>query len=323
MPISFPAPPRSKASTRRFVSALLAAALLAVALPSAAQRSQPAQILDVRDARFVTEQALVARLVHARYRLLGEIHDDPAHHAIRGRLLQEIAGAGVRPTVVMEQFDLDHDDTLRAAQQSGATAEQVADAGALDRKGWQWPLHEPVIAAALAAKLQIRAGNLPRSALFEPEATLAGNASLRARFDSARWTKAQARKLRHDIVIDHCGQLPAAIVPRLVLAQRVRDAAMAQALVDDATGDGAILIAGNGHVRRDLGVPVYLNADVSDAAAIVSVGFVEADPAKRMTPELAHALAQRYATFDFVWLTPPIARPDPCDAFRRTPRRSH
>lgn len=317
MQILFPAPPRSKASTRRFVSALLAAALVAVALPSAADPSLTGRILDVHDARFVTEQALVGRLVHARYRLLGEIHDDSAHHAIRSRLLEAIAGAGVHPAVVMEQFDLDHDDALRAAQQSGATAEQIADAGALDRKGWQWPLHEPIIAAALAAKLPLRAGNLSRSALFEPEATLATNVSLRARFDSACWTAAQARKLRRDIVVDHCGRLPANTVPRLVLAQRARDAAMAQALVDDATPDGAILIAGNGHVRRDLGVPVYLDVDAGDAAAIVSVGFVEVDPAKRATAELARTLAKHYAAFDYIWLTPPIARPDPCAVFRR------
>ena len=323
MPISFPALPHSKASTRRFVSALLVAALFALALPSAADPSQPAQILDVRDARFVTEQELVARLVHARYRLLGEIHDDPAHHAIRGRLLEAIAGAGVHPAVVMEQFDLDHDDALRVAQQSGATAEQIADAGVLDRKGWQWPLHEPIIAAALAAKLPLRAGNLSRSTLYEPEATLAANASLRARFDSARWTAAQGRELSHEIVVDHCGQLPKSIVPRLVLAQRLRDAAMAQALVDDATPDGAILIAGNGHVLRDLGVPVYLDAGAGGAAVIVSVGFVEVEPAKRATPAFARTLAKRSAAFDYIWLTPPIARPDPCDVFRRAPKRLH
>ncbi|HLX28158.1 MAG TPA: ChaN family lipoprotein [Casimicrobiaceae bacterium] len=317
MPISCPAPPRSKASTPRFVNAVLVVALVAVALPGAAEPLLPARILDVHDARFVSEQALVARLVHARYRLLGEIHDDPAHHAIRGRLLEAIAGAGVHPAVVMEQFDLDHDDALRVAQQSGATAEQIAEAGALDRKGWQWPLHEPIIGAALAAKLPVRAGNLSRSALFEPEATLAANASLRARFDSARWTAGQARKLRHDIVVDHCGQLPENIVPRLVLAQRLRDAAMAQALVDDATPDGAILIAGNGHVRRDLGVPVDLDAGAGGAAAIVSVGFVEVESAKRATPAFARTLAKRYAAFDYIWLTAPIARPDRCAVFRR------
>lgn len=322
MPTSFPAPPRSKASTLRFASALLAAALVAVALPNAAEPLPPARILDVHDARFVSEQVLVARLVHARYRLLGEIHDDPAHHAIRARLLEAIARAGLHPAVVMEQFDLDHDDALRAAQQPGATAEQIADAGALDRKGWQWPLHEPVIAAALAGTLPLRAGNLPRSALFEPETTLSANAPLRARFGSARWTGAQARKLRHDIVVDHCGQLPASVVPRLVLAQRVRDAAMAQALVDDETPDGVILIAGNGHVRRDLGVPVYLRADAGDATTIVSVGFVEVEAAQRASPEFARKLAKRYASFDYIELTPPIARPDPCDAFRRTPMRS-
>src|SRR5439155_15184454 len=101
-----------------------------------------------------------------------------------------------------------------------------------------------------------------------------------ARLRAARWTGREAATLRADIVESHCNKLPEAVVPRLVLAQRVRDAAMAQALVNDATADGAILIAGNGHVRNDLGVPVYLHAPgLPDAAAqSISLALIEVAP---------------------------------------------
>ena len=271
----------------------------------------------------MTEAALVAALVRARYRLLGEIHDDPAHHAIRARLLAEIARAGARPAVVFEQFDLDHDDTLQAAQRAGGAAEQVAMAGALDRKGWSWPLHEPIIAAALALHLPVRAGNLPRSALRgDHDGVLRADPGWKARLLAVQWSDAQAGELRGDIVASHCNMLPDAIVPRLVLAQRMRDAAMAQALVDDATADGAILIAGNGHVRADLGVPVYLHAPgLADAGArSISVGFVEVDSADEQRADFPRRVIARHPGFDYVWLTPSIARADPCDAFRGAPK---
>ncbi|HSC24127.1 MAG TPA: ChaN family lipoprotein, partial [Casimicrobiaceae bacterium] len=122
------------------------------------------RIYDVHARRFVDETTLVDALVFARFRLLGEIHDDPAHHAIRARVLGEIAERGLRPAVVMEQFDLDHDAALRAAQRRHADAERVASAGSLDRKGWQWPMHRPIVAQALASDLPLRPGNLSRAA---------------------------------------------------------------------------------------------------------------------------------------------------------------
>ena len=347
---SCPVRPRSARSTPRCASFVAAAFALSAAAPAPApdftiraaglfdvlamaactsvvpaRPSAQSRIYDVHAQRFVTEAALVADLVRARYRLLGEIHDDPAHHAIRARLVTEIAESGVRPAVVLEQFDLDHDAALQVAQRAGADAEQMATAGALDRKGWAWPLHAPIVAAALAMRLPLRAGNLSRRTLSgDPDALLRSDAALRARLRGAHWTDAQATELRRDIVDSHCHMLPDAVVPRLALAQRLRDAAMAQALVDDATADGAILIAGNGHVRADLGVPVYLRAaGLADAGArSVSVGFLEVEDDDERARDFPLRLIAGNPGFDYVWLTPSIARPDPCAAFRPPPKVS-
>jgi uncharacterized iron-regulated protein len=287
-----------------------------------AESKAASRIWDVRAGRFVSEARLVADLATARYRLLGEVHDNPAHHAIRARLIREIAARGAHPAVVFEQFDIDHDDALMAAQAAGGDAERLADAGRLDRKGWRWPLHKPVIEAALAMRLPVRAGNLSRAELRAdgPAAVGSGNAIGHARLVAAHWTGAQARDLRAEIVESHCGMLPEAVVPRLVLAQRERDAAMAQALVDDATIDGAILIAGNGHVRADRGVPVYLHAPgLPDAdARSVGVGLVEVGPSDERAGDFPRRIVAGYPGFDYLWFTRRIARDDPCaDITRR------
>lgn len=285
-------------------------------LPSELPMSEP-RIWDVRAARFVAERELVAALAEARYRLLGEVHDNPAHHAIRARLIASLAATGARPAVVFEQLDLDHDPAIVAAQAAGADAEQLADAGRLDRKAWRWPLHKPVFEAALAAGLPVRAGNVPRVALrgdLQAAADKESAAIWFARLHAARWTEAQAAALRAEIVADHCNKLPEAVVPRIVLAQRVRDAAMAQALVNDATASGAILIAGNGHVRADLAVPVYLHAPATpDAdARSVSLGLIEVTSAQERAGDFPRQVVAAHPGFDYLWLTPPVARENPC-----------
>jgi len=301
----------------RRLAVLLGVAVAACAsqMPAGGRVTDPLT-WDVRLGRAMSEDELLAALAGARYRLLGEIHDNPLHHAARASLVARLAAKGLRPAVVMEQFDLDHDAALRAAQAAGADAERLADAGALDRKGWLWPMHKPIIEAALAAQLPIRAGNLPRDALHGDVQSMANDAAAPwyPRFHAARWSEAQAAELRDDIVASHCGKLPESIVPQVVLAQRLRDAAMAQALVDAATADGAILIAGDGHVRADLGVPVYLHASgMPDAEArSVSVGFVEATPEEEQSADFPRRFTAENPGFDYLWFTPPAQRENPC-----------
>jgi hypothetical protein len=83
-------------------------------------------------------------------------------------------------------------------------------------------------------------------------------------------------------------------------AQFARDAVMAGMLREHASG-GAVLLAGNGHVRRDLGVPRWLGGVAP--GRLLSVGFVETGQP---------ALAGRY---DALVFAAPATRDDPCRDF--------
>ena len=100
----------------------------------------------------------------------------------------------------------------------------------------------------------------------------------------------------------HCGMLPDEMLAPMATAQVARDIAMADVIaasLDAHAADGVVLIAGNGHVRRDFGVPAWLR---ERGIASESVGFVE-DAA-----EVAH--------FDRAEVVPAFARPDPCAKFK-------
>lgn len=292
---------------RRWIERLAAGLVLSLCacatLPGAAV---PDRIYEVSTGRVIDRATLTARLAAVRYRLLGEVHDDPLQHRLRADLLRALASRGARPAVVFEQFDLPHEAALSAAQAAGADADALATAGQLDRRGWKWPLHEPLLTAALALRLPVHAGNVPSVALrpeLEGNGRAAVTADVRDAVARAPWSEAQESALAGEIRDAHCGRLPDALVPRFARAQRLRDAAMALALMRHATADGTVLIAGNGHVRRDRGVPLYLPAGSSS-----SVGFVEVAPGEAPLDVVREARG----AYDYVWLTPEVARPDPC-----------
>jgi uncharacterized iron-regulated protein len=249
---------------------------------------------------------LPPELHEARFILLGEVHDNPQHHAWRAQWLRTLLADG-RPTrVVFEQLDRTKGPELaraRAATPTDSTA--VARAGGLDEKGWRWPLHQPLFDAALAGRADIAGGNLPREAVRSVvrQGEGAVPADLRPLMAAPGWSPEQQRATEVDIEQGHCGGLPPSMFTPMALAQRTRDVAMAQAMLAAPAGTRVVLIAGNGHVRQDRGVPHHLRAAGVPAAQIASVGFVEVGD----TP--APGAYGRVVT------APRAERPDPCEAF--------
>src|SRR3989442_693011 len=159
------------------------------------------------------------------------------------------------------------------ADQAPAMARQLAGAprdaaGLAEAVNWQrsgWPdfaYYQPIVQAALDAGAPMVAANLPaatvRSVARGEPGALPADLSARYALDRPLAPAAQAR-LTAEIRDAHCGHLPAARVDSMVLAQRARDAALADSLVR-SDADGGVLIAGVGHVRADHGVPLYLTA---------------------------------------------------------------
>lgn len=255
---------------------------------------------------------MLAALRQADHVLLGEVHDNPIHHRERAALLAALADR--RPTVVFEQFGRSADAAL--ATPADGDIDAWLDRAGFDRRGWAWPLHRPVIEAALAAGLRLRGGNLERDEARQ--IARQGSAAVPADLASQLampLPAAAAEMLDRGLIDGHCGQLPAAALPRMRDAQAARDAAMADAMLR-AAADGAaptVLIAGNGHVRRDHGVPLWL-ARRQPMAKVVSVGFLEAGADGGLP-----AAAER-AVYDIVWVTPRQPRPDPCAGFSLTPK---
>jgi uncharacterized iron-regulated protein len=267
-----------------------------------------------------TPESVLAALRTARFRLLGEVHDNPAHHAIRLKLLDALGESGLKPAVAFEQFDRLHDKALQQRLAAGdATAEAVAQAVQFDRKGWNWDLYRPLVETAMRHRMPLRAANLSRAeaARIAKEGTAALGAKRISELRlEAVWSPDKERVLRDIVYEGHCRAIPKALAGKIGLAQRARDATLAEALLDPS-GDGAVLIAGNGHVRRDLAVPLYLQQSLP-GARIVSLGFLEVESGKDRAADYFGTGEDR--PYDFAWFTARAEREDPCAALRKPQR---
>ncbi|MFX1679451.1 ChaN family lipoprotein [Mitsuaria sp. CC2] len=265
---------------------------------------------DATDATDATAAAPASSKVEPEFVLLGELHDNPDHHRARAEQLRRLIAQEPRTVVVFEQFSRSEDAAVATARKTTpGDVNAVIDAAKFDRKGWRWPLHQPLFDVALQSGAEVRGGNIDRDQIrrIVREGDAAWPADLLVLRNRATWNGTQQDTLSKDIQDGHCGAMPEAMLPGMVQAQRARDAAMAQAMLA-ARQSGAkrvVLIAGNGHVRRDVAVPVYLQAAGVPASDIDAIAYLEPGSA---TPA---------GGYDRVERAPAPLREDPCAPFRR------
>ena len=120
--------------------------------------------------------------------------------------------------------------------------------------------------------------------------------------------------LRAEMSESHCGELPERMLDPLVLAQRARDARMAERLVSAGATRGAVLVTGAGHARTDRGVPALVAKD-EPGKKVVAVAFVEVQ-AGDLDPASYLREAGGPAPYDFLVFTPGAKREDMCAEMR-------
>jgi len=232
--------------------------------------------------------------------ILGEVHDNPVHHANQARAVAAIGPAAI----VFEMFGPAAADRARAVPRTDATSL----AAALEWEGSGWPdfaLYHPIFTAAPSAHLA--GGALPRETVRRAigEGAAAPFGPDAARFGLDRPLDPADQAAREALQAEaHCHALPAELLPGMVAAQRLRDAALARATLEalERTGGPVVVITGTGHADRARGIPAAL-AHAAPGVRVLSIGQTESDPGGD-------------APFDLWIVTDPQPRPDPCAALK-------
>lgn len=240
--------------------------------------------------------------------LMGEVHDNPQAHQQRYARIQTQVQAGWRPSLVMEQFDREHQALLNEGLAQCQNADCLVSMAGLEP--WDWQHYKPLLQLALDHDLPVLAGNVSRrdvnkviqqgyQAVFEP--------ALIARYGLQN---PLPESLLHthvtNIVNGHCKLLPANVAQSMVPAQVARDVWMAHVVQTQAAQGPVVLVAGNGHVDKSVGVPQWLPAELQPRVRVY--GFVE-------QPNLGSV------SYDEAVRVLPAEREDPCIAFRQSMER--
>ena len=271
------------------------------------------RIWSVRDGRFITVRDLAARLQPAPFVLAGENHDNPRHHELQAWILRALAEGGRQPAVPMEMIAENQAGGLKLFyDQPRTTADKMPFFLKWEDSGWpEWRLYAPLANTAVLFGMPVTWANFARDEMIAMynEGWDALSPDRRAALVLDKRIPAELLSaLEADIATSHCDSLPSDKIKRFAEIQFARDALFARRMIEAATKDGAVLITGNGHARRDRGVAWHLGR-LNARGETLSIGLVEVR-GSAFTPD-AYDLP-----YDIVWFTAGLDRADPCDAFK-------
>jgi uncharacterized iron-regulated protein len=254
------------------------------------------------------EDRLAAELARRPVVLLGEVHDNAVQHRVRAEALRRLLEGGARPAIAFEQFDRERQGDIDRARrepppEGRSLADHVIAQARAPKDTWDWARYRPFVELALRYDLPIVAANLSRSAAARVAREGPGavfTTAERAELALDRFDDILAMH-EHVVQVGHCDMLPTSALPGLARAQIARDAVLAKSL-RPYLERGVVLLTGNGHARRDIGVPRHLAA--ADQARAWSIGLLE------------EGSEERHRLFDVALVSPAQDRPDPCAAMR-------
>ena len=239
--------------------------------------------------------AQLAKWTSADAILLGEQHDAAEHQYWEADTVRELAARKRLAAVVLEMADAGTQTTGLAPS---ATEAQVQEALRWNDKGWPWKAYGPAVMAAVQAGIPVLGGNLPRLHMAE--------AMKNQQLDQQLSAKAMQMQL-DAIKVGHCDLLPESQLLPMARIQLAKDQSMARTIEAALKpGQTVLLLAGHGHVRRQLGVGNWLPAHLQLRLAIAQT--------EKVNPAIQ-------GEADAFVVTPPVAYKDHCADLRKQWKR--
>lgn len=244
-------------------------------------------------------EGVIAAAKKADVVILGEVHDNPGHHANQVAIVAALQPAAI----VFEMIPQEAEGRVNELRDQGADADAIAEALDWDESGWpDFAYYSAILDAAPEARIfgaeQPRAE--VRRAMVEGAAGVFGPDASTYGLDQPLPAKEQDRRVAQQAAA-HCDKLPQEMLPGMVEAQRLRDAEIADAALwaRTRTGDGqVVVISGTGHASRSRGVPALIDV-AAPHIDVFALGQAEEEP-------------DDARDFDAVLVSPAVPRDDPC-----------
>lgn len=220
--------------------------ILFILLFQTAHAHPTGRIVDTATGQTITPEQLAQVLSQTQIVLIGEQHDKTEHHMAQEWLLQATEKARENGSVALEMLAPEQQQPVREMQAylhgGGSTGKRSLESKINWNVAWDWSQYQNLMYTLLQQKAQVLPGNPSRRDLaqqtdFQPKGEHSGSNVVREALS----------KLMHN---HHAN------TQNLVAMQQYKDHTMSQVLL--AAPKPAWLIAGNIHVSKQLGVPLFL-----------------------------------------------------------------
>lgn len=240
--------------------------------------------------------------------LLGEVHDNEIGHTKR---LQDIKALTSNfkgeIAIIFEQInrpDLpgDHKNPWLSCQESDCLNLLMTESQ------WDPKPYQSVINLAIANQWKIYSGNINKSdikqIMLEGVASVLMDQVNMFQYDKYDGLPDEVRKALNKAMIEgHCGLIDEKMAARMSQIQIARDIWISSQILKALEyQDLVIVLAGNGHIRTDMGIPFWLARVGQNEYS--SIGYIESINHKENHP------------FNIVKLLPVADRQDPCEELK-------
>ena len=245
------------------------------------------RIIDTRTQRQISVTELLNALGQYQYILLGEEHDNALHHQIETALIKQLEQQRPLSAVVIEMMDVGQQALISQTQKELHTCCQYSPSQIRQKlhwAKWDWSQYQDFIVSRMNSNTPLLGANLTEpeiQTLMQGAQPLQGNLSIRP---SVQQKIAQLVQSHHTI--------DANLLAKRVQIQQFRDRRMAETLQKQTAL--SVLVAGNHHVQKDIGVPLHL-ADYAQQ---------QQKPLPNVTIMLKSAVENtNVSQADYVWIT--------------------
>jgi len=275
------------------------------------------KIWDVNAGQFINRQQLAGRIVSSRYLMLGETHDNLIHHQNQAWAIGLLRDHQRSAAVAFEMISQQQGQVI-AGKKYDSSESLIAGLDHI-KTGWEYQrFYANIFDVAIKADYAVLPANFDRQKIMlivrEGEAELPPG--IKTMLDNHILPADQVAASRKEIEGSHCGMINEKMTRAMMLMQRAKDAQMAQAFASQNAVETRVLIAGSGHVRKDRGVPFYLSSQEQENNLLVIAWAEVQEDVTDVGAYAAHWGADQLP-FDYVWFTPRVDRPDPCERFRQ------
>lgn len=213
----------------------------------------PITIIDLNKAYTPTTDDFVKHLAQQDYVILGEYHDSKAQHDFANWLLTTLHQKRPQGSLLLEMLTVSQQAKIDAIQDNPPlpTLKKSLDW----QKSWDWGLYGQLVAQPFANNYKLVATNLDKS---EVKTLMQGAVPLNGVLSTTPAIKHKIATLikKNHGMTDTPSPEDEKILGNMVEIQQFRDRRMAQKLL--SANKPALLLTGNYHADKTMGVPVHL-----------------------------------------------------------------